>query len=192
MVVKKVIVISDSHDNLDSLSRLVTLKEFKESDLVIHLGDIVSPFALKILINGGKPIMGVFGNNDGDRSKLKEMCPSLVEQPSMITLKLEGGEPVNMLLFHGFGTSETTQDIIHAIARGHNEQHKKEIILYGHTHSYEIKKYGGVVVFNPGSLSGYLAESRTFGLISIIKGEIRIFTINLDTSKVVSFCKLAY
>ncbi len=37
-------ILSDSHDNLDAIKKAVNLLNKKKVDLVIHAGDLISPF----------------------------------------------------------------------------------------------------------------------------------------------------
>jgi len=49
-----------------------------------------------------------------------------------------------------------------------------DIILSGHTHSMEIRKYKEVLIINPGELCGYLTDKPTFAIIDTetMKAEI--------------------
>lgn len=86
----KVLVVSDIHDNLEAISRfkLAVLKE--NYDLLVVLGDFTSPFTLKELLNIAPKLIGVFGNNDGDKALLKNLAPQLTDQP--LEEVLEAGE----------------------------------------------------------------------------------------------------
>ena len=37
-------IMSDSHDNLDAIKKVVKLFNSKDLDIVIHAGDLISPF----------------------------------------------------------------------------------------------------------------------------------------------------
>lgn len=169
----KALVISDTHDNLQALEALISNKVMKQVDVIIHLGDIVSPFSLKMLLDTNKQLFGVFGNNDGDIDKLKEMCPKLTSQPLIKKLK-----DWTMILFHGFKEIETTRTVIYSIAVKTTDS----IILYGHTHQPDLKVINNNLVMNPGTLSGYLAERKTFGILEIRdNGALVAKVIDLDT-----------
>ena len=178
---KRVLVISDSHDNLNALRALKENPIVLKSELVIHLGDIVSPFSLKEVLDLGKPVKGVFGNNDGDRDKLKEMCPTLTGQP--LTFKLMG---YDVILFHGFKTVDVTKKVIYSLARDLSNS----IILYGHTHEPDLNIVNGNLVLNPGALSGYLAPRRTFSILDVSVNEIKAVIMDLDKGEVVNHINL--
>ncbi|MEI6171408.1 MAG: YfcE family phosphodiesterase, partial [bacterium] len=60
-------ILSDSHDHLRALERIVARFNAENVDLVLHAGDFVSPFTAIPLSKLRAPLVGVFGNNDGDR-----------------------------------------------------------------------------------------------------------------------------
>ncbi len=59
-------VLSDSHDDLLALKKaLDTLKE-EGAELILHAGDYVAPFSVRLLTELSIPWWGVLGNNDGE------------------------------------------------------------------------------------------------------------------------------
>jgi putative phosphoesterase len=59
----KIGVISDTHDNLDSIKRAVAY--FAENvEIIVHAGDVIAPFSAKIFKEADIPVYGVLGNND--------------------------------------------------------------------------------------------------------------------------------
>jgi len=63
----KIGVISDTHDNLPLVEKAVKIFNEKEVEFVLHAGDYVAPFAVKVFKKLRAKFVGVFGNNDGDR-----------------------------------------------------------------------------------------------------------------------------
>ncbi|MCD6367649.1 MAG: YfcE family phosphodiesterase, partial [Candidatus Aenigmarchaeota archaeon] len=63
----KILVISDTHDNIPNLEKVrnISNEEIKP-EMVIHCGDIVSPFMIDELSGFNSDVHVVFGNNDGD------------------------------------------------------------------------------------------------------------------------------
>jgi len=68
-------IISDTHENEEAVKKAAALFKEKNVDFVVHCGDIISP-----------PMLGhfkdlkmkfVYGNNDGEKKGLKEMCQKL-------------------------------------------------------------------------------------------------------------------
>ena len=69
----KIGIISDSHDNIWNLNRV--LKELKtlKVESLIHCGDFSAPFVLKELDMLGIPVHGVFGNVDSDHFEMAKL-----------------------------------------------------------------------------------------------------------------------
>ena len=174
----KILVIADSHDNLFAVDELLKKKHYVSSNYVLHLGDIISPFTLVRFLSTKKKIVGVFGNNDGDKSKLKELCSALQDQP----LRLSFGN-IGFTLFHGFGSPDVTREIIYSLAENLSVRGIKEVILYGHTHSAEVKKFQSVLVINPGALSGYLAGRKTYAVIEVLDDVVKASVYDLVTDE---------
>ncbi|MEM1705968.1 MAG: metallophosphoesterase family protein, partial [Thermosphaera sp.] len=61
-------VISDTHDNIFLVEKILENLLHHGVDLIIHLGDIISPFVVKKMKDtlGNKDVIAVKGNNDGD------------------------------------------------------------------------------------------------------------------------------
>ena len=69
-------VVSDTHDNLRNVQRIVELFNESNVDRVIHTGDITQPKTLDVLAGLDAPIVGVFGNNN-HRESLREAADRL-------------------------------------------------------------------------------------------------------------------
>lgn len=65
-------LIADSHDNLQLIDEAIKLLNEKNLELVLHVGDFVSPFVVSKLKDLNCRVIGVFGNNDGDIELLKK------------------------------------------------------------------------------------------------------------------------
>lgn len=62
---------SDSHDNLDAIRKAVKIFNEQNLDIVIHAGDLISPFTSYEFENLDAEFVAVYGNNDGEREGLK-------------------------------------------------------------------------------------------------------------------------
>lgn len=155
----RIIVISDTHDNLAMIDRSSSLILKLNPDMIIHLGDYVSPFTLRKILDLGIKFLGIFGNNDGDKLLLKSVLGGLGElHEPPYELSING---LKSLLTHGFGGRELTNRLVDSIALGG----KYYLLLYGHTHIPRLEKVGDTIVLNPGTLSGYLSEFATLAYI---------------------------
>jgi hypothetical protein len=153
-------VISDTHDNVDKLR--VALKRFKEAgiDIVLHAGDIVSPFMVVPFQEVGLRMIGIFGNNDGDKLYLRERFRGIGEinfGPHEVEL---GGRRI--VLMHEPRSIEAF-----------TASERYDLIIYGHTHEVEVRKGQGLVV-NPGECGGWLSGRATCALVDLkgLKAEI--------------------
>ena len=153
-------VVSDTHDDIKSLSKLKEVISKVNVSRVIHLGDYTSPFTLVELLNiSNVEFTGILGNNDGDRTKLKELGGNKIsEQP----LELSIGD-YEAIAIHGFKDVALTKKIVHALARSGYYS----IVLYGHTHEYDLRVSDAVLIMNPGTLAGYLSNHKSYGIIDL-------------------------
>ena len=63
-------VVSDTHNNLRNVTRIVELFNEANVDVVVHTGDITQAKTLDVMADLQSPLVGVFGNNDQERASL--------------------------------------------------------------------------------------------------------------------------
>jgi len=146
-------VVADTHDNLAKLKQ--ALLQFKSAgvELVLHAGDIVSPFVAMPFQEAGLRVIGVFGNNDGDKLYLRERFSGVGELHfGPHELELRGRR---ILLMHEPRALEAL------IASG-----KYDLIVYGHTHQVDLRP-GPPLVLNPGECGGWLSGRATCVLVDL-------------------------
>jgi hypothetical protein len=142
----RIAILSDSHDNLDALGRVLERVRAAEADLILHLGDIVSPFTARVLASSGVPVRAIFGNNDGERAGLASLL-DIQDPPRPFHL---GGR---RFLLH------------HDPAFNRDSPPDCDYCLYGHTHAAEDVRRGSVRVVNPGEAGGWLTGTASFALL---------------------------
>jgi len=76
-MIKKIGVISDTHDNLPNVQNTPNIFYNNKITLVIHCGDFVAPFTLKAFKNLKCPLIGVIGNCDGEIDYLMKQAKQL-------------------------------------------------------------------------------------------------------------------
>ena len=81
-------VLADTHDNLARTGLAIEQLRARGVAALLHAGDYVAPFALKLVVNSGIPFVGIFGNNDGERKGLSALSEDLFPGPHR--LELEG------------------------------------------------------------------------------------------------------
>lgn len=146
-------IVSDTHDHLDRLRRALALCRERGVELILHAGDFVSPFTAEPFREVGLRVVGVFGNNDGDKLYLRERFSEVGELHfGPHELELEGRRVV---LLHEPRALEAL------VASG-----RYDLIAYGHTHRPEVRA-GPPVVVNPGECAGWLSGRSTCAMVDL-------------------------
>lgn len=152
-------VIADSHDNLPKLRAAVDLLRRKGVEHILHGGDWVAPFAVKVLVDSGIPFTGVFGNNDGERKGIGTMAPNIHPPPFELEL---GGRRI--ILTHEL-------ERVSAEAKA-----KADVLIFGHTHQV-VNEGRGPRLLNPGEACGWLTAKATVALLDLGKLEATILEV---------------
>ncbi len=169
----KIAVISDSHDHKNNILNAVSVINERDVDALVHCGDYVAPFVRRWFneLNDSikKNFFGVFGNNDGEITFLRENLGQICEFPQNgkeLILEL-GGKRI-------FVSHMPKEKTIEALGKSGDF----DIILTGHTHYFSNKKLdNGTLVINPGEVCGYLTGKATFAIIDTEKMESEIIEL---------------
>jgi putative phosphoesterase len=154
-------VVSDTHNHLPNVARVVELLNAAGVDRVIHTGDITQPKTLEVLARLAAPLHGVFGNNDaGEREALELAGARLAIELADPPLELRWADR-RIVVVHD------PRDLIGVPA---------EVALHGHTHRRVIERSDGRVVFNPGECAGHLPGHNAVGLVDLARLEVEILT----------------
>ena len=70
----RIAILSDSHDHIPNLKRAVRLANSEGAELLIHCGDLISPFMLPCLDGFNGPVHLIYGNNPGDQHLIAARC----------------------------------------------------------------------------------------------------------------------
>jgi len=141
----KIAVMSDSHDHLENIEKAVALAGGMGADVLLHCGDICSPFVMDRLAPFPGPVHVVFGNNDGDH----------------LTIGRIAGRFPNITVHHHTGVMETETGLV---AFTHYPEHGKGLaatgnyaaVFSGHTHMRMSEVVSGTPHNNPGEIMGLL------------------------------------
>ena len=146
-------IMADSHDNLPLIAKAVELFNRQKVELVLHAGDFVSPFTANVLKDLSMKLVGVFGNNDGDKGFLLRRFESIGElHEDYCELELDGKKVV---LMH----QPKFLDALIASTR-------YDLIVYGHTHQVDVRQ-GPPAVVNPGECGGWLTDVTTVAIMDL-------------------------
>ncbi len=150
-------IISDSHDHLTRLNAGIERLRKESVELLIHPGDIVAPFAAKILAEWEGPLHVVYGNNDGERSGLKSVLPQIVDGPLLIEC---GGLRISLDHYPPDDQHQPIEDV--------------EVVLFGHTHEIVNEQRNGTLYLNPGENCGWVRGESTVAVLdtATLKAEI--------------------
>lgn len=160
----KIGIMADTHDNLDSIKKAIEVFNQEKIDLLLHAGDFVSPFTARELQHIRCSLVGVFGNNDGDRLFLLDQFQKLgpiYPEPYKTTLM---GKKV--IMFH-------KNDIIEELAKSQCF----DVIIYGHTHQIDLYTEGKTKVINPGECGGWLSGKCTVAVLDLTDLDVRIINL---------------
>ncbi|MBI5419728.1 MAG: metallophosphoesterase [Deltaproteobacteria bacterium] len=161
----KIGILSDSHDNRETAADALALFISENVQTILHLGDVCQPLVLEPFRFAGIPLIGVFGNNDGNRQGLQQVSMNGFH-PGPHILTLDGRK---ILMAHIF--DELQREI--------GEGGKFDLILFGHTHRPLTMRVGRAVVINPGEACGFMSGRPTCALVDLPTITARILDIPL-------------
>lgn len=145
----KVLVVSDSHGDVENMCRAADLTRPK---LVLHLGDGWRDAELFSRRFPDLPLEKVPGN-----------CDYRVQEPAERLLLL-GGKLVMICHGHTQGVKSDLGMLLRSAL-----ENKAEAVLFGHTHRPFVDIRSGVIMLNPGSIGSY--SRPTYGTLSFRDGK---------------------
>jgi putative phosphoesterase len=145
-------VVSDTHNHLPNVRRIVELLNAARVERVVHTGDITQAKTLDVLAGLAVPLHGVFGNNDQERDTLGEAIAR-----------------------HGFVFVDGPLRTIWAGRRVivvHDPRELEgaaafDVALHGHTHRLTVERPEGRLIFNPGECAGHLNGHNAVGVVDL-------------------------
>jgi putative phosphoesterase len=153
-------LISDTHDQKERVLKAIEIFNQRGVAFVLHCGDYVAPFTLRLFATLKAPLQGVFGNCDGEKSGLAKAAEeykfSLVNPP----LKLTCGDK-SILVYHKL-PEEIKDDV--------------DFIIFGHTHQ-SLLKPGRPFLLNPGEACGWLTGKATIAILDLKEKEAELIEI---------------
>ena len=158
----KIGIVADSHDNVPAIKKAVEYFNKSNIRFVIHAGDYIAPFSVKEFLKLKAKLLGVFGNNDGEKQGISNLYKEIYDAPHLFNI-----DGKKFLVVHSLESL--------------NPQLEKDadIIIFAHTHESQIRKNGKIYI-NPGECGGWLNGKST---IAILDTETRgVEIIDLFTS----------
>ncbi len=146
-------IVSDTHNNIRNVHRIVELFNAAGVERVIHTGDITQAKTLEVFAHLHAPLYGVFGNND-ERESL---------HAAIAHFGFEFHEPPLELVWH-----QRRIMVVHdplefdgALTAGH------ALALHGHTHLHRYETRNDQVIFNPGECAGHMKGLNAIGVLDL-------------------------
>ncbi len=160
--------ISDTHDNLLLIEKAVQVLNQQNVGLVLHAGDYVAGFVIPKLAKLNCPLIGVFGNNDGDHELLKKRfseTSNCTIHERFTQISVEG---YRIALLHGHET-----ELLNAII----DSSYFDAVIHGHSHNKGIEQRGKTLSINPGELCGYLTGKPTLAILDTLTMQAKIIDL---------------
>ncbi|HNX98731.1 MAG TPA: YfcE family phosphodiesterase [Candidatus Aminicenantes bacterium] len=155
----RVAVISDTHDHTERIARAVRIAAAEGCEWMLHLGDVVAPFAVTPLGEFPGQIQAVFGNNDGETHGLRRAFARIGGEIDPPPYRMElAGKRLAMLhdpwLLEELAASQ-----------------RFDYILYGHLHEYRQERDRCTLSLNPGDGGGWVGTPQ-FCLLDLETGRV--------------------
>jgi len=161
----KIAVLSDIHDNIWNLKKVLKQIKKEKCKAILFCGDYCAPTVVKLIIELKLPTYAVFGNVDGahyEITKLVGNLPYYHQFKEMAEIELEGRK---LALCH-----------YPQLAEGLAHTGKYDAVFHGHTHKAEQKNIGRTLIANPGEIMGMKGKC-TFGIYDTDSGKFEIIEI---------------
>lgn len=153
-------VVSDTHNHLANVARIVELFNAAAVERVVHTGDITQARTLHAFARLRAPLCGVYGNNDLERASLERACAELafefVDPPLRLTL------------------AERRIVVVHDPLDLRVHRDGAEVALHGHDHRTVRERRHGTLTFNPGECAGHLSGHNRVGVLDLASLETEL------------------
>ncbi len=157
-------VFADTHDHLGHIRRIVEICNERRFDRVFFAGDLVSTFAIPPLRRLEMPLIGCFGDNEGNKVGIYGgmQVIGVIGEPPFGTVLPDG---TRVLLTH---QKELLPDDVS----------QADVILFAHTHKpYVRRDASGRLALNPGEASGWTYGRPTMAWFDTQSREAEILDI---------------
>ena len=158
----KIGIVADSHDNVPAIKKAVEYFNKSSIGIVIHAGDYVAPFSVKEFLRLKAKLIGVFGNNDGEKQGINNLHKEIYDAPHLFNI-----DGKKFLVAHSLENL--------------NPQLEKDadIIIFAHTHESQIRKNGKIYI-NPGECGGWLNGKSTIATLDTETCGVEIIDLSIS------------
>ncbi len=146
-------VVSDTHNNIKNVRKIVELFNASGVDRVVHTGDITQAKTIEVFAHLEMPMYGVFGNNDEERETL---------EAAIDRYGFQFCEPPYQAIW-----AEREIIIVHDPLEFDGHLGGQDLALHGHTHRYRSERLDGIEIFNPGECAGHMVGYNAIGVVDL-------------------------
>ena len=168
----KIGLISDTHDNIPTCNKLIPHFLDEKIEVLIHCGDIISPFMKRVFVplyDKGVKMFGVIGNNDGEKTGLMEILGPIIElTPDFFELEFDNKQ---FLIVH-----HLPESLIQSLAASN----KFDYIVKGHLHEKRNEKVGKTRIINPGEACGYLSGTASIAILDTNLDTVEYYDVHVE------------
>ena len=151
----KIAVLSDIHEHLDNLEKVLGQIKGKAEEL-IFCGDMISGFTTGVLAKADLPTYVCLGNNDEDHIAMYKKGN---DKFTWIQLSLEFGQVT-------LGGKKIAYCHYPKLAELLAKSGDYDAVFFGHTHQIVNKKVGKTLLLNPGAVCGIDFSDKNYGTAS--------------------------
>jgi len=165
----KVIIglIADTHDCLPLIDKAIERLNREKVDLVLHAGDYIAGFSVQRFKSLKAPLIGIFGNNDGDHDligkKFKELGAELRGRFAEVIV-----DGLKIAMLHG-----EEEGLLNSLVNAESY----DFVVHAHTHKAKTYLKGKTVIVNPGEVCGYVSGKSTIALLNTETLEVKIIQL---------------
>src|SRR6476659_8579530 len=153
----KIGIISDTHDDIENVSEAIQIFNQNKVKYVIHAGDYIFPGIIKEFSKLNAKLIGVFGNNDGERNGILKSFIDVNGE-----LKGEIGEieidNIKFGIYHGTDKEKIERDDNNnnTLILNPGSAHRKSISLSG-----AFSEIGRIILFD--------TQSKTYEFVDLLR-----------------------
>jgi uncharacterized protein len=165
----KIAIISDIHDNIPNLEKVLKYCQKNNIETIICCGDIADEETLARLAEFSGEVYAVLGNLDEghlDFNEIKDKYANVHLDDIFGTVVLDG---------RTIGFSHKPEDAKYLIDR--EDEDNFDLVFYGHTHKPWEEIYHGVKLVNPGNVANQFYQP-SFAVLETTDKELKLIILN--------------
>lgn len=164
----KIAIVSDTHDNWPLLEKAVSLANEHGCEVLLHAGDLISPYGIALLRKFNGNVHYIFGNNEGEKIGISRQVDA------SLNIKLHGNE-----MDEKFGGVKVFMSHYPNVSNLAYKTGEYDLVVYGHDHKYYVEKKDQTVMVNPGEACGHITGMATFSIFDSESKEVERIMLRL-------------